>query len=254
MASTTLSLMNKVLRGLRQFGLLIDTGETATTDDYLLMILQFLNEAKEEIEESGWSWHSLRQTVTLTLASSAVEYDIEIAGQADVDTNDRTRLLYENANTGGHRTTGFYNGHSSLPLVFNTTTNDEYRLKEITIERMERLHFTDDDRTGRPEQFALWSDGDSIRMKVWPIPDATYTLKLRMYIPQAELASDSLTATTLSVPQRPVWMLALFKANQERGEELGKEGSALHRAYLDAHGAAVGKEQTQADQTVFLDR
>ena len=253
MASTTLSLMNKVLRGLRQFGLLIDTGETATTDDYLLMILQFLNEAKEEIEESGWSWHALRQTVTLTLASSTVEYDIEIAGQADVDTNDRTRLLYENTNN-GETATGFYSGHSSQPLVFNTTSSDEYRLREITIERMERLHFTDADETGQPQEFSLWSDGDSIKMKVWPIPDATYTLKLRMYIPQAELSSTTLTATTLSVPQRPVWMLALFKANQERGEELGKEGSALHRAYLDAHGAAVGKEQTQADQTVFLDR
>ena len=47
---TTRELINKVLRGLRQFGLIIPSSTTSTTDDYLLMILQFVNEAKEEVE------------------------------------------------------------------------------------------------------------------------------------------------------------------------------------------------------------
>jgi hypothetical protein len=74
-----------------------------------------------------------------------------------------------------------------------------------------------------------------------------------MYIPQAELSESDLT-TVLSIPNRPVWTKALFKANEERGSELGKEGSSLHVAYLDAHGAAVANEQTPADSTVFLDK
>jgi len=251
--ATTRVVMNKVLRGLRQFGLVMASSVTSTTDDYLLLILQFVNEAKEEIEESGWPWQALRQTVTVTLATSQVQYDLLIASEADVDTNDRTRLLYENVTNQG-AVTGFYDSTHSKPMVFETSTSTEYRLKEITQERMERLHFTDNDETGQPTHFAIWNDTDSIKMKVYPIPDAAYTLKMRMFIPQAELTSTALESTSLTLPQRPVWTKALWKANQERGDELGAEGSTLHTAYLDAHGAAVGKEQTTADSTVFLER
>lgn len=252
--ATTRQLMNKVLRGLRQNGLIIASGTTSTTDDYLLLILQFVNEAKEEIEEAGWAWRALRKTVTVTLAAGTVEYDLTIAGAADVDTNDRSRLLYENVTMHGANES-FYNSASSSPQVFDVTDNDEYRLTERTQEHIERLHFTDEDETdSRVQYFSWYSDGDSIKIKVWPTPSEARTLKIRAYIPQAELADDSLEATTLSIPSRPVWTLALFKANQERGDELGKEGSAAHRAYLDAHGAAAGNEMTAADITVNLER
>jgi len=244
--------MNKTLRGIRQFALIIASGTSSTTDDYLLMILQFVNEAKEEIEESGWPWQALRKTVTLTLAASTVEYTLTIAGDADVDTNDRARLLYENVTNFGP-TEGFFNSSSSQPMVFDTTDSTEERLIEITQERMERLHFTDNDETGQPRYFTIYTSGSAIKAKVWPIPDAVYTIKLRMYIPQPELTAADLT-TTLLIPSRPVYLRATFKANEERGSELGKEGSALYLAMLDAQGAATGKEQTPADQTVFLSR
>lgn len=247
---TTRELINKVLRGLRQFSIIIDSATTSITDEYLLMILQFVNEAKEEIEESGWAWQALRNTVTVTLSASTVEYDITIAGAADVDTNDRSRLLYENV----MGSEGFRMSDASLPQVFDVTTSSEDRLREVSQEKMERWHFTDDDDTGEPTHFALYQDGDSLRMKVYPIPDATYTLKMRLYIPQDELADTAITSTTLSIPDRPVWMKALFKANAERGSELGSPDSQLHMAYLDAHGFAVANEQSPADETVILAR
>lgn len=245
----TRTLINNVLRGMRQFGMLLTSSDTSTTDDYLLMILQFVNEAKYEIEEAGWPWHALRQTVTVTLSAGTSSYTLTTSGQADVDTNDRTRLLYENI-TG---TENFRMSDMSRPQVFETSTSAEYRLTEITLERMERYHLTDSDDTGKPQYFAIWNNGSSISMKVWPTPDATYTVKMRMYVPQAELASTDLT-TTLSVPPRAVWTLALFKANEERGSELGRPGSSLWMAYLNAHGSAVAAEQTDADSTVFLTR
>lgn len=249
--ATTVTLINNVLRGMRQFGLILDTSDTSTTDDYLLMILQFVNEAKEEIEENGWSWRALRQTVTVTVAAAQVSYDLTIAGDADVDTNDRSRLLYENNQTGVET---FYQSHTSAPQVFDVTDADEFRLKELSQEKMERMHFTDADETQtRPQYFAWFHDGDSVTMKIWPTPAEARTLKVRMYIPQAELASDSLD-TELTIPHRPVWTLALWKANQERGDELGREGSTAHRAALDAVGAATSIEMTPSDQTVFLER
>jgi hypothetical protein len=160
--------------------------------------------------------------------------------------------LYENRNQFGS-SERFYNSMSSIPQVWDVTTSDEFRVREVTQEHMERLHLTDNDETGKPERFAVYSDGDSIRMKVWPIPDKTYTIKARFYIPQAELTSTD-TTTTLSIPQRPVYLKALLKANAERGDELGAPNSVLERAYLDAHGAATGKEMTPSDQTVGLER
>lgn len=254
---TTRELINKVLRGIRQFGLLIDSGTTSTTDDYLLMILQFLNEAKEEVEEAGWSWQALRQTVTVTLAQGTTEYDITIAGAADVDTNDRTRLLYENVGYGmggGIGSEGFFASTSSKPMVFDVTDGAEYRMVERTQEYIERQHFTDDDeQQTNVLDFCLYADSDSIKMKVWPTPAAARTIKMRFFIPQTELLNTDLT-TVLSIPARPVWTLALFKANQERGDELGVDGSAGHLAYLNAHGAAVAREQRPEDITVGLDR
>ena len=250
--ATTREIVNKVLRGLRQFGLIIPSGTNTITDDYLLMILQFVNEAKEEIEEAGWPWQALRQTVTITLASSTIEYDLTIAGAADVDTNDRSQLLYENINQFG-TSERFYNSQSSLAQVWDVTTSSESRITEITQERMERYHLTDNNETGQPTYFSVYTDGDSIRMKVWPIPDQVYTIKARFFIPQTELLAGD-TTTSLSIPQRPVWTKALLKANAERGDELGSPSSTLGIAYLDAHGAATGKEQTPADTTIGLER
>ena len=247
---TTRELINKVLRGLRQFGLILDSGTTSTSDDYLLMILQFINEAKEEVEESGWAWQALRQTVTVTLSASTIEYDITSAGAADVDTNDRSRLLYENTNG----SEAFRISDSAAPQCWDVTDSNESRLIEVTQEKMERWHMTDDDETGQPTHFAVWNDGDSMRMKVYPTPDQAYTLKMRLYIPQDELASTSLSATTLTIPSRPVYMKALWKANAERGSELGSPDSVLWEQYLDAHGFAVANEQSPGDETVILGR
>ena len=246
---TTRELINKVLRGLRQFSMIIDSGTTSTTDDYLLMILQFVNEAKEEIEESGWAWQALRQTVTVTVAASTLEYDITIAGAADVDSNDRSRLLYDNI-IGSE---GFRLADCAVPQVFDVTDSSESRLSEVPLEKMERWHFTDDDQTGKPSHFAIYQDGDSLRMKVYPTPDGTYTLKARLYIPQTELLNTDLT-TELSIPSRPVWMKALLKANAERGSELGAPDGLLATQYLDAHGFAVANEQSPDDETVILAR
>jgi hypothetical protein len=250
--ANTRDLMNKVLRGLRQFGLIIGSGTSSTTDDYLLMILQIVNEAKEEVEESGWAWEALRNTVTLTVSASTIEYDLTSAGPADVDTNERTRLLYESVNHGG-KMEGFYNGSASMPQVFETSTSSEYRLREISQEKMERWHATDDNQTGKPTHIAFYRDADSLKCKIYPTPDAAYTIVMRLFIPQAELTSTDLT-TTLSIPSRPVWMRALYKANEERGSELGRPGSSLHTAMLDAHAAASGSEMSPADSTVNLER
>jgi len=239
MASTQ-DILNKVLVGLRQ----TQITETSTTDAYELLLLQFVNEAKEEIEES-WDWYALRSTLTVTLAASTAEYTLTSAGDADDDTTERTKLLYERSG-GGETSSRTFGSH---PQVFDVTDSTEHRLREITQEAMERIHLTDDDDTGEPTYFAIYSDGTSQKIKVYPIPTKVRTLKLRILNPQAELASTSLTSTTLTVPYRPVWTRALFKANEERGSELARPGGSNEKAAQDALSVAISREQRQEDYT-----
>lgn len=247
--ATTQTLLNQVLRGLRQFALLIDSATTTITDDYLLLILQFLNEAKAEVEENGWAWQALRQNVVITLSAATSEYTLTTSGAADVDTNDRTRLLYFRADY----SEGFRVGSASLPQMFDVT-NTPTRLRQIAQEEMAHMHMTDSAETGPPVYFALWHSSDAVKFQVWPTPAQTYTLNARFYIPQADLESTAIDTTELTIPSRPVYTLALWKANQERGTELGKEDSSLHITFKDSLGAAVAAEMSPSDETVYLDR
>lgn len=243
--ATCLDLMNKVLIALRQDTL--TAGTTSTDTKYGLLVHQLVNEAKEEVEES-WDWHSLRQTVTVTVAASQVTYTLTSAGDADVDTNYRTKLLYDKGPSYGYSETSS-RGFGNQPQVFDVTDAGEYRLNEISWERMERMHLTDSDETSdRLSYFALRNDGTSLIMKVWPTPSEARTIKMRMFIPEAEIASTALT-TTITVPQRPVYMLAVWKANAERGEEISMPGGFNYDAYMAALSSAIAREQTDDDIT-----
>jgi hypothetical protein len=236
--ATALDILNKVLVGLRQDTLA--SGSTETSTKYGLLILQFINEAKEEIEES-WEWHSLRQTVTVT--GSTALLTLTSAGDADVDTNERSRLLYEREGGGEYAGRGW----GDQPQVFDVT-DAEHRLQEVSWERMERLHFQDNDGTSDPCYFAIRNDGSNLYMKVWPTPADSRTYKLRLYIPEAEVASDALD-TTITIPARPLYLKAQLKANRERGEEISAPGAVNEMDFVDALAVAIQREMSMADTT-----
>ena len=249
MALTALALLNKVLRGLRR-----DVqSATSTTDSYQLLVLQYLNSSKEELEDT-WDWHALRTTVTLTVTSGTSDYALTAAGPADVDVTPRSRLLYERpsrgwTDEGGVETTDYVAG--SLPQVFDVTESTEYRLEEISPEQMERLHFTDNDETNQPTSFALYRDVDSLRVKIWPTPSSNRTLKMRFVIPQAEIPRTEMTSYQLKIDDRSVWTKALHSACQERGEDVGRPLSALEREASDALFIALDREKIAPDLTGY---
>jgi hypothetical protein len=247
---TALALLNKVLRGLRR-----DVSQvTTTSDSYHLLLLQFLNSAKEELEDN-WDWHTLRQTVTLTISASTTEYSLTAAGSADVDVTPRSRLLYEKPQMGGYtdefqlETSTRYYG--SLPQVFDVTDGTEYRLSEISPEQMERLHFTDNDETEKPTSFAIYRDVDSLKVKVWPTPSGTRTWKMRFVIPQAEIPRTNMNSYQLKIDDRSVWTKALHTAAQERGEDVGRPLSSLEREAADALFLALDREKLNSDMTSY---
>ena len=136
--ATALDLLNNVLRGLRRDVL----QATSTTDAYQLMLIQYLNLAKDRIEEQ-WDWQALRQTVTVTLAANTQTYTLKVTGgSSDIDVPDNSRLLYEKHVQYGFldmRLESSQRTFGSAPQVFDVTSAAEVRLDEIPWEQFEEI-------------------------------------------------------------------------------------------------------------------
>lgn len=199
---TYLELINKVLVGLRE-----DTA-LGISDHLSRLIGQFVNEAKEEIEDSG-PWYALRTTVTGATVANTATVDFTAS------TNERSYVLYDMAN--------------AVPQVWCTTTGQPIRLQEITPQEMEHYYKSYTTvPTGTPYAFSVTTANDGITMKLWPTPDAAYTITAQFVVPQAELTA---TTDVLTISAAPVWKLALAKAMDERGSEFsGGPGVAFGKA------------------------
>ena len=77
MSTTALSSVNKVLTRLRESAV---TSSTFPSNIYAQLILQFLNETKQEVE-NAWDWTILRQTISITTVIGTNTYSITGAGQ-----------------------------------------------------------------------------------------------------------------------------------------------------------------------------
>jgi hypothetical protein len=206
-----------------------------------------LSVAKTEVEEA-WDWQALRTTATITGVASQSVYTCDTGGESDVDIRSDARLLYMRTSS-EHEVARKV--HDSVPQVFDVTDADEFRLTEVTPERMEMLHLTDADETiERPGTFTIYRDADDMFFRVHPTPTGVRTWKIRFLNPQADLDEDDLT-TVLSVPAASVWLRALLYANQERGEEQGAPGSTLSRQVSEALHGAIAKERTEEDDTSY---
>ena len=185
---TLLQLVNKVLRGLREAQVADIVGT------YPLMVVQFVNEAKENIEDIG-PWLALRTTVNDTLTQDVSSLDLTGS------TNERSYLLFT----------------KNLPMAFITTANEEHRLSVVEKGEIDALNALDPDaQHAVPYAVAFARSNTGLTAHFFPTPDAAYTVRFVFVVPQDELdeATDE-----ISIPGDPVWREALVLAMEERGEE-----------------------------------
>ena len=87
--ATYRSIVNKVLRRLREDTVAADwignLTDSSDVDDYQKLIGDFVNEAKQTVEDS-WAWSFLRTLQTVTTSASTATYSIPSA-------TDRTTVL-----------------------------------------------------------------------------------------------------------------------------------------------------------------
>jgi hypothetical protein len=193
---TYLQLVNKVLRRLREKQVAVITSE------YALMVGDMVNEAKDEVE-AAWDWKALRTEITFSTVAGTTDYLL-------ADTTEKTRLLYDK--------------ETGRAQVYNLTDGGA-QMHEISLERARSDLATSPPRA-RPYTFSTLRSSSGLTLRISPAPDAVYSIKATVVVPQGALSS---AATNLTVPSDPVWMLALAYATEERGSGMGARAEKLEQ-------------------------
>lgn len=180
---TFLNIMNNVLRRLRE-----EEATTVTGSTYIKMVGDFINDAKQLVEEAN-DWSALRETVVVTTAAADNTYSL-------TGSSDNVKVM----------------------SVINDTQNCfmGYQTKDWFNDSL----YVADEVQGAPKYYTyngLDSSGDT-QVLVSPTPDGVYSLRFDTIKRQAPLTNGT---DTLLVPAQPVIHLAIALLARERGETGG---------------------------------
>ena len=211
---TKLQIINAVLPRMREA-----TVATSSSTVYASLVSAVLNTVRTQIEQA-WMWKALRDTYTVTVTPGSVSYSLTGSGQ-----------------------------FARIMDVWNTTSDAEVMPGSYHTFN-ERFFANDVVSTGdvtEYNQVGLDSNYD-IQIDIWPNVLATNVLKVNLYLPQADPATDS---TVILVPNQILieGMVAYLMA--ERGDDNGVAYQQQQQLYQDmlagAIAAEAGQDQTEVD-------
>lgn len=212
MLTTYLDLVNNVLIRLRE-----TTVSSVGDTPYSSLIGVLVNDAKREIEDA-YQWSALESTIVLPTVAGQREYTLTGSGRrfrvADVLNNTEDIFMQQADGTWIDRQYYLADVQNAAPIYYNFVGLD--------------------------------SNGDT-SVELWPQPDAVYSLRFNLYIPQADLANN---ADTVKVPPHLVQMLAHANAVAERGEDGGQSFSELYQKYRLSLADAIALESNRYDEQV----
>mgnify|MGYP003639729858 FL=1 len=186
---TYLDIVNKVLRRLRE-GEATTVQGTGNINAYPRLIGDYVNEAKAQIETS-YDWSALRDTLTLTTVDDTFNYVL----------------------------VGAENSFKTLD-VWNDTSKFEIRYQ--TSHWFNQQFLPTNPAKGSPTYYnynGVDANGD-IQVDIYPIPDGVYTVRFNITNRNPELSADT---DIVVIPVRPVILLAVAMAIEERGEDGGQQ-------------------------------
>ena len=210
------TIINKVLRRLREDTVAADwIGDLADSDadDYQKLIGDFVNEAKQIVEDA-WSWSFLRSLQTVTTSASTATYAIPSA-------TNRTTILQV------------------------IDDSNDFVIPQMSDADFYNFTFVGTTQNGSPLFYRL--NGTDISF--YPTPDAAYTIKVHMVLPQDDLTEAT---TTLTVPEQPVVLGAYSLALAERGEDGGTTASIAGGRFEKALADFISKDSNRTlNETVW---
>ena len=203
---TYLDLVNDVLIRMRE-------PEVTTVNENTLskLVGRLVNDAKRQVEDA-YAWNAL--TDTLIIETTADTYGYVLTGSGT-----RFKVIDAQDNT-----------NKSVINALSTKLMSQYLLNNTS--------------PGNPMYYnfnGIHSTGDT-KVDFYPVPNAGLTLYFNLYIPQAELTTD--TATML-VPREPVVLGAFARALVERGEDGGLNSSEAYGLYKASLADAIAIESSR---------
>ena len=197
MSTTYLTIVNHVLRRMRE-----NEVSNVSTNNYSKMVGDFVNDAKKEVQNAH-DWSALRSVVTVSTSSGTSEYSI-------TGSKEDPKII------------SAINDTQNLFLTYQTPV------------WMDNAYFNTDAPSGAPDTYTLNgidSNGD-VKIKLYPTPDATYSLRFNLVIKPSELSSDT---DTVTIPYLPIVHQAIALLARERGETGGTTSAeyfAIANKYL----------------------
>jgi len=199
-----IQLVNDVLIRLRE-----PEASSVSDNAYVKLIAKFVNDSKRVVEDS-YNWNALSDTLSATTTADVFNYVLVGSGQ-------RFRVID----------------------VINDTQNSFVEL--ASTKWMDQQFLMTTPQKGSPAYYnfnGVNSSGDT-QVDLYPVPNGAYTLRFNIIKPQVPLAVN---ADTLLVPEEPVILGALARAQAERGEDGGVQAGETYQLMKQSLADAIALE------------
>jgi hypothetical protein len=199
-----IQLVNDVLIRLRE-----PEASSVSDNAYVKLIAKFVNDSKRVVEDS-YNWNALSDTLSATTTADVFNYVLVGSGQ-------RFRIID----------------------VINDTQNSFVEV--ASTKWMDQQFLMTTPQKGSPAYYnfnGTNSNGDT-QVDLYPIPNGAYNLRFNIIKPQVPLAVN---ADILLVPEEPVILGALARAQAERGEDGGVQAGETYQLMRQSLADAIALE------------
>lgn len=202
-----IQLVNDVLIRLRE-----PEASSISDNAYVKLIARYVNDSKRMVEDS-YNWNALSETLSATTTADVFNYVLTGSGQ-------RFRVID----------------------VLNDT--DNFFVENAPTLWMDQQFLLTTPQKGSPMYYnfnGTNANGDT-QVDLFPIPNGAYNLRFNIIKPQVLLAAN---ADVLLVPDEPVILGALARAQAERGEDGGVQSGETYALYRQSLSDAISLESAR---------
>lgn len=241
---TRKELVNKVLRRLREDEL--TASQSISSTPYATMVGEFINDVKEEVEDS-WNWGQLRAELDFNTATTKAKYNL---GDTNADNSSHNTIAADGVLTPvtptGYSRTNSSNERTQILGVYNNTQQSE--LRNMSDKYFSRVTYLGTQQNSLPSYYrskGYDNNGDMI-IEVYPVPDKVYAITCWVYAPQEPLTTDT-SILALSCAETAIIYGSWAKCISERGEDGGQLFDEVTKKYNDYLSTAIARDRAHYD-------
>jgi hypothetical protein len=209
---TYLDLVNDVLVRMRE-----PQVTTVSENTVSALVGKYINDAKRQVSDA-YDWDAFNTPITVsTIANTTGPYSITGAG-----------VRFKTMD------------------VINTTSF--YEMSPLSHANYDSFYYTTPTpTTGLPMYYSIKgvdTNGD-IKVNFWPVPDAVYSIRFSLIVPEADFTTD---ASTTLLAKEPIVLGAFARALVERGEDGGLSSSEAYALYKSSMSDLIALELARSPE------